>query len=77
MSVSLFEGMFELSDEIQILPGYYAYFSYNTFSSNVPLMWEVRMIDYQPSDKLSINISNIYGDDYGDFIQNDPVFLKC
>jgi hypothetical protein len=38
LSVSLFEGMFELSDEIQILPGYYAYFSYNTFSSNVPLM---------------------------------------
>jgi hypothetical protein len=35
------------------------------------------MIDYQPSDKLSINILNIYGDDYGDFIQNDPVFLKC
>lgn len=76
-SDSLFEGMFdEISNEIQILPGDSAYFSYSTFSSDVSLMWGVRMVDYQPGDKLSINISNIYGDDYGDFIQNESIFFE-
>lgn len=76
-SDSLFEGMFdEISDEIQILPGDSAYFSYSTFSSDVQLMWGVRIVDYQPGNKLSINISNIYGADYGDFIQNESILFE-
>ena len=75
-SDSLFEGMFnQISDQIQILPGDSNYFSYSTFSSDVPLLWGVRIVDYESGDKLSINISNIFGDDFGEFIQDDPVFF--
>ncbi|MDH3279367.1 MAG: hypothetical protein OEL84_11550 [Nitrosopumilus sp.] len=72
----LFEGMFdEISNEIQILPDDSAYFSHSISSSDV-LLWGIRIIDYQPGDKLSINISNIYGDDYGVFLQNEPVLFE-
>ena len=72
----LFEGMFdEVSNEIQILPDDSAYFSHSISSSDV-LLWGIRIIDYQPGDKLSINISNIYGDDYGVFLQNEPVLFE-
>ena len=75
-SDSLFEGMFdEISDEIQIMSGDSGYFSYSTFSSDAPLMWGIRIVDYQPGDKLSIHISNIYDDSFGDFIQNDPILF--
>ena len=72
----LFEGMFdEISNEIQILPDDSAYFSHSISSSDV-LLWGIRIIDYQPGDKLSINISNIYGDDYGVFLQNEPILFE-
>jgi len=73
-SDSLLEGMFnEITNEIQIMSDDSAYFSYSTFSSDVPLMWGIGIVDYQPGDKLSINISNIFGNDYGDFIQNESI----
>nr|WP_182130414.1 hypothetical protein [Nitrosopumilus sp. b3] len=76
-SNSLFEEMFdEITDEIQIMPGDSTYFSYSIFSSDVPLLWGIRITDYHPSDKLSIKVSNIFGDDYGDFIQNDPILFE-
>ncbi len=76
-SNSLFEEMFdEITDEIQLIPGDSAYFSYGVFSSDVQLLWGVKIIDYQPGDKLLIKFSNIFGDDYGDFVQNDPVFFE-
>ena len=75
-SDSLFEGMFdEISDETQIMSGDSGYFSYSTFSSDAPLMWGVRIVDYQPGDKLSIHISNIFDDSFGDFVQNDPIYF--
>jgi len=65
---SMFEGMFDqVSDKITILPGESCYYSYGTKSSNIPLLWGVQITDYQKGDKLSISISNIYGDDYGNF----------
>ena len=74
---SMFEGMFnQLSDDIQILPGESGYFSYSTKSSNVPLLWGIQIIDYQDGDKLSISISNVYGDDYGVFSQDDPIIFE-
>ncbi len=74
---SLFEGMFnEISHEIQIMPGDSAYLSYSTLSSNVPLLWGVQIIDYQANDKLSIKISNIFGDEYGEFIQEQPILFE-
>jgi len=76
-SNSLFEEMFnEITNEIQIMPGDSTYFSYSAFSSDVPLLWGIRIVDYQAGDKLSIKVSNIFGDYYGDFIQNDPILFE-
>ena len=74
---SMFEGMFnQVSDNIQIRPSESGYFSYSTKSSNVPLLWGVQIIDYQDGDKLSVSISNIYGDDYGVFSQDGPIIFE-
>ena len=74
---SMFEGMFnQVSDTIQIPPGESGYFSYSTKSSNVPLLWGVQIIDYHDGDKLSVSISNIYGDDYGVFSQDGPIIFE-
>lgn len=74
---SMFEGMFnQISDDIQILPGESGYFSYSTTSSNVPLLWGVQIIDYQNGDKLSVSVSNLYGDAYGFFPQDGPVIFE-
>ena len=74
---SMFEGMFnQVSDNIQITPGESGYFSYSTKSSNVPLLWGVQIIDYHDGDKLSVSISNIYGDDYGVFSQDGPIIFE-
>ena len=74
---SVFKGMFDqVSDKIQILPGESGYFSYSTKSSYIPLLWGIQIIDFQDGDKLSISISNIYGDNYGVFSQNGPVIFE-
>ena len=74
---SMFEGMFsQVSDNIQIPPGESGYFSYSTKSSDVPLLWGMQIIDYHDGDKLSIAISNIYGDDYGVFPQDGPIIFE-
>ncbi|MSV33309.1 MAG: hypothetical protein EXS76_01075 [Nitrosarchaeum sp.] len=74
---SMFEGMFnQISDDIQIIPGESGYFSYSTKSSNVPLLWGVQITDYHDGDKLSISISNVYGDDYGVFSQDGPIIFE-
>jgi len=74
---SMFEGMFDqISDNIQIMPGESGYFSYSTKSSNVSLLWGVQVVDYQDGDKLSVSISNIYGDEYGVFSQDGPIIFE-
>ena len=74
---SVFEGMFsQVSDNLQILPGESGYFSYSTKSSNIPLLWGVQITDYQNGDKISISISNIYGDNYGVFSQDSPIIFE-
>jgi len=74
---SMFEGMFdEISNEIQIMPGDSAYVSYSVSSSNIPLLWGVQIVNYQSGDRLSINISNIFGDSYGEFVQDEPILFE-
>ncbi len=74
---AMFEGMFdEISNEIQIMPGDSAYVSYSTLSSNVPFLWGLQIIDYHSGDKLLINISNIFGDNYGEFVQTEPILFE-
>lgn len=74
---SLFEGMFdEISDEVQIMPGDSIYVSYGVYSQNVPILWGIQILDFQQGDKLSINISNIFGDNYGEFIQKESILFE-
>ena len=74
---SLFEGVFDkISDEVQIMPGDSVYVSYGVFSQNVPILWGIQILDFQQGDKLSINISNIFGDNYGEFIQKEPILFE-
>ncbi len=73
---SLFEGMFDdVSEPFQIMPGNMVYTSYSTSLSDVPLLWGIQIIDYQYGDKLSIQISNIFGNSYGEFIQDDSILF--
>jgi len=73
---SLFEGMFDdVSETFQIMPGGIFYTSYATSLSDVPLLWGIQIIDYQYGDTLHIEISNIFGHSYGEFIQNDSVLF--
>jgi len=73
---SLFEGMFDdVSETFQIMPGDVIYTSYTTSLSDVPLLWGIQIIDYQYGDMLYIQISNIFGDSYGEFVQNDSVLF--
>ncbi|AFS82314.1 hypothetical protein NSED_02530 [Candidatus Nitrosopumilus sediminis] len=75
---AMFEGMFdEVTNEIQIMPGELAYVSYNTSSSNAPLLWGIQIIDYNSGDALLIKISNIFGDDYGEFVMFDPILFEA
>ncbi|MFB5637027.1 MAG: hypothetical protein ACE5RF_01330 [Nitrosarchaeum sp.] len=74
---SMFEGMFsQVSDDMQILPGESGYFTYVTKSSSASLLMGVQIIDYRNGDKISILVSNIYGDQYGVFSQDSPIVFE-
>ena len=62
------DGFDEISDEIEIMPGDTAFFSYSTLDSD-ELKWAIEIIDFESGDELSVTISNILGDAYdGEFI---------
>ncbi len=74
---TLFEEMFdEITDEIQIMPGELTYVSYDTSSYDAPLLWGIQIMDYKSSDALLIKISNIFGDDYGEFVMSEPILFE-
>ncbi len=75
---TLFEGVFdEITNEIQILPGELTSISYNVSSYDVFLLWGIQIIDYKSEDALSIKISNIFGDDYGEFVMSEPILFEA
>ena len=75
---TMFEGMFdEITNEIQISPGELTYVSYDVSSVSAPLLWGIQITDYVSGDKLSINISNIFGDSYGQFVMSDPILFEA
>ena len=75
--ITMFDGMFdEITDELQIMPGEFAYVSYDTSSYNVPLLWGIQLIEYETGDMLSITITNIFGDDNGKYIQSEPILFE-
>ena len=74
---SLFEGIFDdVSEPFSVLPGSIVYTSYSTYVSDIPLLWGIQIIDYQNGDKLSVNIENIFGDSYGNYVQSDSVLFE-
>lgn len=76
LSESLYEGLFdEISSETDIASGSSAYFTHDV-SSNTPLLWSIQIADYQLGDTISTSISNIFGDDYGTFIQDEPISFE-
>ena len=71
------ENMFDnVTDKVQIAPGSASTFSHSTNVANVPLMWGAHITDYKPGDSVSITISNIFGDKFGAFTDNDPILVK-
>ena len=74
---SLFEGIFDdVSEPFSVTPGDVVYTSYSTYVSDIPLLWGIQIIDYQNGDKLSVNIENIFGDSYGNYVQSDSVLFE-
>src|SRR5690349_9620102 len=71
------ENMFDSVTENQrIEPGASFTFSHTTGASQVPLMWGLHMVDYQQDDRVSVTVSNIFGDKFGSFDEGDPIFIK-
>ncbi len=74
---SLFEDMFDyVSEPFKIVPGNVIYTSFSTYDSDIPLLWGIQILNYQNGDELSVKISNIFGDSYGEYIQSDSVYFK-
>ncbi len=76
-TANMFEGLFdEVTNEIAIMPGDSAYVSYDAFLSETPLLWGVQIVEYSPNDSLLIDVSNIFGDNYGKFTMSEPVLFE-
>lgn len=74
---NMFEEMFdEITNEIQIMPDESNYVSYDASSYDTLLLWGIQIIDYKSGDMLLINISNIFGDDYGTFAMSEPILFE-
>jgi hypothetical protein len=65
----------QVSEKTQIHPGDTAYFSFDASSETKTLLWGFQVTDSQMDERLLISISNIYGDDFGKFTVNQPVFF--
>ena len=71
------ESLFDsVSDKVSIDAGNVYTFSHTVNAAQVPLMWGVHVVDYNPGDTVSISITNIFGDKFGSFVDNDPIFIK-
>lgn len=71
------ESLFDsVSDKVRIDAGTVYTFSHTAGAAQVPLMWGVHIVDYNPNDLVAISISNIFGDKFGSFTDNDPIFIK-
>jgi len=74
---SLFEDVFDdVSEPFQIVPGNVINTSFSTYFSDISLLWGIQILDYQNGDKLSIKISNIFGDSYGEYTQFDSIYFE-
>ncbi|MGI0075343.1 MAG: hypothetical protein ACREA5_05310 [Nitrosotalea sp.] len=71
------ESLFDsVSDKVEIDAGNVYTFSHTSNAAQIPLMWGVHVTDYDPNDNVAISITNIFGDKFGSFVDNDPIFIK-
>jgi hypothetical protein len=71
------EGMFDqVSDKTQIPAGETASFSFDASTNTQALLWGLQILDYQSGDVVLISISNIYGDNFGQFNVNQPAIFE-
>lgn len=71
------ESMFDnVSEQVTIDAGNAYSFSHTTNAAQVPLMWGVYIIGYKGDESVAVSISNIFGDKFGSFSVNDPIFIK-
>lgn len=71
------EGMFDdVSDKTQIMPGESQSFSFDASVGTKSLLWGMQMLDYQGDDSVHVSITNIYGDNFGQFDVNQPAFFE-
>lgn len=74
---NLFGEMFDqMTEEIQINPSEIAIFTYNSKSSNVPLLWGLQIIDFQKADKYSVTIKNFLGEPLKTIKSNEPYLFE-
>jgi len=69
----VFEGMFEYTtEETQIFAGESNTFSFSTTKEGVPLLWGLQITNFQDGDSVSIETTNIFGDNFGKHEQDEP-----
>jgi hypothetical protein len=66
----------QVSDKTQVQPGETSFFSFDASEGTKILLWGIQIMNPQMGDGVSISISNIYGDDFGKFTSNQPVFFE-
>ena len=65
----------QVSDKTEIQPHETTFFSFDASKDTKTILWGIQIIDAEMGDSVSISISNIYGDDFGKFTSNQPVFF--
>lgn len=71
------ESMFDVASEKEVInPGDAYTFSHTTSLSEVPLMWGLYITDFKPDDQAAVNVTNIFGDKFGSYLDSDPIFIK-
>jgi hypothetical protein len=73
----ILEGMFdEVSDRTQLEPSDTVSFSFDATTNIDTLLWGIQILDYQSDDKVLVSISNIFGDNFGQFNLDQPTFFE-
>ncbi|MBM3895185.1 MAG: hypothetical protein FJ359_01950 [Thaumarchaeota archaeon] len=73
----VFEGLFEYTtEETQIFAGESNTFSFSTTKEDVPLLWGLQITNFQDGDMVSIEITNIFGDNFGKYQQDEPIAFE-
>ncbi|MGI0003396.1 MAG: hypothetical protein ACRD91_04135 [Nitrosopumilaceae archaeon] len=73
----VFEGMFEYTtEETQIFAGESNAFSFSTTKEGVPLLWGLQITNFQNGDSVLVEITNIFGDNFGKHEQDEPIAFE-